>query len=64
MPAAFWVPAASPPKELKVAEQAGKLDEIPANHSPDFAPVMHPALSTGIEAILAAASLTAGAPKP
>jgi hypothetical protein len=49
---------------LKVAEQAGKPDKIPTNHSPDFAPVMHPALSTGIEAILAAASLTAGAPKP
>ena len=47
-----------------MAEQVGKLDEIPTNHSPDFAPVMHPTLRTGIEAILAAASLTAGAPKP
>ena len=54
------------PEKFKAAEQAGKLDEIPANHAPDFAPVIHPTLRTGIEAILAAAGawLAAGAAKP
>jgi hypothetical protein len=41
---------------LAAAEKAGKLDEIPANHAPDFAPVIDPTLRTGIEAMLAAAS--------
>ena len=43
------------PETFKAAEQAGKLDEIPANHAPDFAPVIHPTLRTGVEAMLAAA---------
>ena len=48
------------------AEQAVKLDGIPANHAPDFAPVIHPTLRTGIEAMLAAAGAwpAAGAAKP
>jgi len=39
------------------ARKAGKPDEIPANHTPDFAPVINPAPRTGIEAMLAAASV-------
>jgi hippurate hydrolase len=34
---------------------AGKLDKIPANHASDVAPVIHPTLCTGVEAMLAAA---------
>jgi hypothetical protein len=51
---------------FKAAEQAGRLDEIPANHAPDFAPVIHPTLRTGIEAMPAAAGawLAAAAAKP
>ena len=48
------------------AEQAVKLDGIPTNHAPDFAPVIHSTLRTGIEAMLAAAGAwpAAGAAKP
>ncbi len=56
VPAVFWVVGGIDPKRYHAAEQAGKLDEIPANHAPDFAPVINPTLSTGIEAMLAAAS--------
>jgi amidohydrolase len=56
VPAVFWVIGGIDPEKYKAAEQAGKLDEIPANHAPDFAPVINPTLGTGIEAMLAAAS--------
>ena len=55
VPAVFWVVGGIDPGKYKAAEQASKLDEIPANHAPDFAPVIHPTLRTGIEAMLAAA---------
>jgi hippurate hydrolase len=38
------------------AEKAGHLNEIPSNHSPEFAPVINPTLRTGIESMLAAAA--------
>ena len=56
VPAVFWVIGGSDPDKYRAAEQAGKLDEIPVNHAPDFAPVVNPTLRTGIEAMLAAAS--------
>ncbi|WP_203328891.1 hypothetical protein [Candidatus Laterigemmans baculatus] len=31
------------------------MDAIPSNHSPQFAPVLHPTLRTGVETMLAAA---------
>ena len=40
---------------MRKAQKAGKLDELPANHAPDFAPVLDPTLRTGVEAMLAAA---------
>jgi hippurate hydrolase len=55
VPAVFWVVGGIDPDRYKAAEQAGKLDEIPANHAPDFAPVITPTLTTGVEAMLAAA---------
>ena len=56
VPAVFWVIGGIDPDKYRAAEQAGKLDEIPVNHAPDFAPVINPTLRTGIEAMLAAAS--------
>jgi amidohydrolase len=57
VPAVFWVIGGIDPERYKAAEQAGRLDEIPANHAPDFAPVIHPTLRTGVEAMLAAAGV-------
>jgi hippurate hydrolase len=67
VPAVFWVVGGIDPEEFEAAERAGKLDEIPANHAPDFAPVVHPTLRTGVEAMLAAAGAwlaDGGAAKP
>jgi len=41
----FWV-VGGIDRRHSAAEQAGKRDEIPANHAPDFAPVIHPTLRT------------------
>jgi amidohydrolase len=55
VPTVFWVIGGIDPAIYANAQNAGKLDELPANHAPDFAPVIHPTLRTGIEAVLAAA---------
>jgi hippurate hydrolase len=55
VPTVFWVIGGIDPTMYAQAQNAGKLDELPANHAPDFAPVIHPTLRTGIEAMLAAA---------
>lgn len=34
---------------------AGRINDLPVNHSPLFAPVIHPTLQTGIEAMVAGA---------
>jgi metal-dependent amidase/aminoacylase/carboxypeptidase family protein len=57
VPVVFWVVGGIDPAKFDEAEQAGKLDELPANHAPDFAPVIDPTLRTGIEAMLAAAGV-------
>ncbi|MFL5332254.1 MAG: hypothetical protein ACJ8H8_03540 [Geminicoccaceae bacterium] len=45
------------PESFEKVEKVGKLNELPVNHSPDFAPVIEPTLRVGIEAMLAAASV-------
>ena len=60
VPTVFWVIGGIDPEKYQAAEQAGKLDEVPANHAPDFAPVIHPTLRTGVEAMLAAAGAWLG----
>ena len=40
---------------LPVKEATGKIGEIPTNHNPRFAPVIHPTLETGVEALVVAA---------
>jgi hippurate hydrolase len=55
VPTVFWVIGGIDPAACANAQKAGKLDELPANHAPDFAPVLHPTLRTGVEAMLAAA---------
>lgn len=55
VPTVFWVIGGIDPAMYAKAQNAGTLDELPANHAPDFAPVIHPTLRTGIEAMLAAA---------
>jgi hippurate hydrolase len=55
VPSVFWVVGGIDPATYQKARQAGKIDELPANHAPNFAPVIDPTLRTGVEAMLAAA---------
>jgi amidohydrolase len=57
VPAVFWAVGGTDPGTFEQAEKAGKLNELPVNHSPNFAPVIEPTLRVGIEAMLAAASV-------
>jgi hippurate hydrolase len=55
VPSVFWFVGGTDPQKYAQAEQAGRLNELPSNHSPQFAPVLNPTLRVGIEAMLAAA---------
>lgn len=54
-PSVFWFVGGNDPEAYAQAKAAGKLNELPVNHSPKFAPILHPTLETGIEAMVAGA---------
>jgi hippurate hydrolase len=54
-PSVFWFVGGTDPERYSRAKAAGRLDEIPTNHSPRFAPVLHPTLEAGVEAMVVAA---------
>ena len=55
-PYSFWALGGIDPEQWHAAEAAGTLaSDIPANHSPMFAPVIEPTLETGTAAIVVAA---------
>ena len=54
-PLVFWFVGGTDPQKYAEAEKAGRLNELPSNHSPQFAPVLDPTLRVGIEAMLTAA---------
>jgi hypothetical protein len=43
------------PNTYAKAKEAGRINELPVNHSPHFAPVIHPTLQTGVETLVVAA---------
>ena len=51
----FWFVGGTDPGRYAKAKEAGRLNEIPANHNPRFAPIIHPTLQTGVEALIIAA---------
>jgi amidohydrolase len=55
VPSVYWLVGGLDPQKYAEAETIGSLNELPSNHSPEFAPVINPTLRTGIEAMLAAA---------
>jgi amidohydrolase len=56
VPSVFWYVGGTDPDAYRAAEQAGRVaQDIPTNHNPAFAPVIHPTLETGVEAMTAAA---------
>jgi hippurate hydrolase len=54
-PSVFWTVGGTDPDTYREAKQGGTLSELPTNHNPRFAPVIHPTLETGVEALLAGA---------
>ncbi len=54
-PSVFWFIGGIDERTYGTAKAAGKLAEIPTNHNPRFAPVIHPTLETGVEAMVVAA---------
>lgn len=56
VPAVYWTVGGTDPQQYAQAAKAGRLNEIPSNHSPQFAPVISPTLQVGVEAMLAAAA--------
>lgn len=54
-PSVFWFVGGNDPTIYAKAKTAGKLNELPVNHSPQFAPVLHPTLETGVEALVVGA---------
>jgi hippurate hydrolase len=55
VPSVYWVVGGTDPQKYAEAEKAGRVNQLPSNHSPRFAPVITPTLRTGIEAMLGAA---------
>ncbi len=55
VPSVFWVVGGTDPEAYRAAEASGKVDDLPVNHSPEYAPVVDPTLRLGVEAMLAAA---------
>jgi amidohydrolase len=53
-PSVFWTIGGTDPDAYRRAEQAGTLNELPTNHNPRFAPVLHPTLETGIQTLVLA----------
>jgi len=54
-PAVFWFVGGTDPDVYTKAKAEGRLSELPTNHNPRFAPVIHPTLETGVEALVVAA---------
>jgi len=55
VPSVFWFVGGTDPETYAKAEESGTIADIPTNHNPRFAPVIHPTLETGVEAMAVAA---------
>jgi hippurate hydrolase len=53
-PSVFWFVGGTDPDLYEKAKAANRLNELPVNHSPKFAPVIHPTLRTGVETLVVA----------
>jgi amidohydrolase len=54
-PSVFWFVGGTDPATYAKAKEAGRINEIPTNHNPGFAPVIHPTLESGVEALVVGA---------
>jgi len=54
VPSVFWFVGGTDPETYARAKKSGTIADIPTNHNPRFAPVIHPTLETGVEALVVA----------
>jgi amidohydrolase len=54
-PSVFWFVGGTDPTVYAKAKTEGRINDLPVNHSPHFAPVLHPTLEMGVEAMVTAA---------
>ena len=64
VPTVFWFWGGLDAQTTLTAMAQGRLDSLPGNHSPFFAPVIEPTLTTGIQALTVAARTWLAAPRP
>ena len=62
VPTVFWFWGGLDPETVITAMQENRFDQLPGNHSPYFAPLIEPTLSTGVEALTLAALTWLGTP--
>lgn len=55
VPYVFWFVGGTDPGIYLDARKNNQVNAIPSNHSPKFAPVIHPTLKTGLQAMMTAA---------
>lgn len=62
VPSVFWYVGGTDPDSYRAAKAAGRIaQDISTNHNPAFAPVLHPTLETGIQAMVVSALDALGA---
>src|SRR5579864_8753408 len=54
VPSVFWFVGGTDPETYANAKKSGTIADLPTNHNPRFAPVIHPTLETGVEAMVVA----------
>lgn len=54
-PSVYWFFGGTDPDTYAKAKAEGKLNTLPTNHNPRFAPVLHPTLETGVKTLVVAA---------
>lgn len=55
VPSVFWFVGGTDPVQYASAKKSGRLEDLPTNHNPHFAPVIHPTLETGVQTLVVAA---------
>jgi len=63
-PYVFWIVGGTAPAVYAEAKRTHTVNALPSNHSTKFAPVLHPTLETGLEAMLTAAAAWLCPPAP
>jgi amidohydrolase len=56
VPYVFWIVGGTDPAQYAQAKAKKQLNLLPSNHSPKYAPALHPTLKTGLLAMLSATS--------